>query len=98
MAHPIGEQDRLALLRGQGHQGISAQEADRESASRRTAQTQQRRGGHVPLQLPHTQWQNQIQGLAQAPHPCIQQMHVDEPQKDGNIPDFNISKTDICSL
>ena len=23
-------------------------------------------------------------------------MYVDEPQKDGNIPDFNISKIDIC--
>lgn len=23
-------------------------------------------------------------------------MYVDEPQKDGNIPDFNISKNDIC--
>lgn len=60
MAHPMGEQDRLALLRGQGHQGISAQEADRESASRRTAQTKQRRGDHVPVQFPHTQLQYQI--------------------------------------
>ena len=23
-------------------------------------------------------------------------MYVDEPPKDGNIPDFNISKIDIC--
>ena len=23
-------------------------------------------------------------------------MYVDKPPKDGNIPDFNISKTDIC--
>ena len=28
-------------------------------------------GSHVPVQFPHTQRQDQIQGLAQAPHPCL---------------------------
>ncbi|MCI7497091.1 MAG: hypothetical protein MSA80_06920, partial [Prevotella sp.] len=35
-------------------------------------------------------------GLAQTSYACILQMYVDEPPKDGNIPDFNISKINIC--
>ena len=37
----------------------------------KTEQTQQRWGGHVPVQFPHTQRQDQIQRLSQASHPCI---------------------------
>ena len=39
-----------------------------------------------------------MQGLAQTSYACIEQMYVDEHPKDGNIPDFNISKIDICPL
>ena len=94
MAHPLGtEQDRLALLRAQRAQGRRTQETDRKPAARRAAQAKQRRGGHVPVQLPHTQRQDQIPRARQAPHARLQPMPVDEHAQDHDFPIQNISKS-----
>ena len=79
MAHPMGaEQDRMALLRGEGTQSSRTAAADREPPIGRATQAKQRRGRHVPVQLPHAQRQDPLQGTRQAAHARLQQMHVDE--------------------
>ena len=86
----------MALLRGQGHRGIPLTKTNREPSARGTAQAEQRRGRHVPVQFPHTQRQDPIQGLVKATYAGICPCHVDEPPKGGNIPVISISKIDFC--